>query len=117
MMVGAVFFMKATQLWQLLVWYSLVLMLVNGVNPVMDVLAAQSPYTYGKDSDLGTIGCTLGSQPSGTNLSKSRTAGYFPSLYWHDAYQQHRTLGNPAQARPSSLETGIPASRRVWGSS
>ena len=29
MMVGAVFFMKATQLWQLLVWYSLVLMLVN----------------------------------------------------------------------------------------
>ena len=65
MMVGAVFFMKATQFWQLLVWYSLVLMLVNGVNPVMDVLAAQSPYTYGKIRIWGTIGYALGSQLAG----------------------------------------------------
>ena len=78
MMVGAVFFMKATQLWQLLVWYSLVLMLVNGVNPVMDVLAAQSPYTYGKIRIWGTIGYALGSQLAGLIYQRVAPQAIFP---------------------------------------
>lgn len=62
---GAIFFMGATSLWNLVLWYSVVMMLVNGVNPVMDILAAQSPYTYGKIRIWGTIGYALGSQLAG----------------------------------------------------
>lgn len=62
---GAIFFMGATSLWSLVLWYSMVMMLVNGVNPVMDILAVQSPYTYGKIRIWGTIGYALGSQLAG----------------------------------------------------
>lgn len=63
--VGAIFFMEAKSLLFLTFWYSLVLMLINGVNPVMDILAAQSPYTYGKIRIWGTIGYAAGSQLAG----------------------------------------------------
>lgn len=60
--IAAIFFMQANNLLLLTVWYSAVLMLVNGVNPVMDVLAARSPYTYGKIRIWGTFGYAMGSQ-------------------------------------------------------
>ena len=63
--VGAIFFMQANNLLLLTIWYGAVLMLVNGVNPVMDVLAAQSPYTYGKIRIWGTFGYAMGSQLAG----------------------------------------------------
>lgn len=63
--VGAIFFMQANNLLLLTIWYSAVLMLVNGVNPVMDVLAARSPYTYGKIRIWGTFGYAMGSQLAG----------------------------------------------------
>lgn len=63
--IAAIFFMQANNLLLLTVWYSAVLMLVNGVNPVMDVLAARSPYTYGKIRIWGTFGYAIGSQLAG----------------------------------------------------
>lgn len=63
--ITAIFFMQANNLLLLTVWYSAVLMLVNGVNPVMDVLAARSPYTYGKIRIWGTFGYAMGSQLAG----------------------------------------------------
>ena len=63
--IAAIFFMQASNLLLLTVWYSAVLMLVNGVNPVMDVLAARSPYTYGKIRIWGTFGYAMGSQLAG----------------------------------------------------
>ncbi|GGE25798.1 MFS transporter [Streptococcus himalayensis] len=63
--IGALCFMQAKSLAALTICYSLVLMLINGVNPVMDVLAAKSPYTYGKIRIWGTIGYALGSQLAG----------------------------------------------------
>ena len=63
--IAAIFFMQANNLLLLTVWYSAVLMLVNGVNPVMDVLAARSPYTYGKIRIWGTFGYATGSQLAG----------------------------------------------------
>lgn len=63
--IAAIFFMQANTLLLLTVWYSAVLMLVNGVNPVMDVLAARSPYTYGKIRIWGTFGYAMGSQLAG----------------------------------------------------
>ena len=65
MIIGALFFIGASNLWLLTIWYSFVLMLINGINPVMDVLAAQSPYTYGKIRIWGTIGYAMGSQLAG----------------------------------------------------
>ena len=38
---GAIFFMQADNLWLLTICYSFVLMLINGVSTVMDVLATQ----------------------------------------------------------------------------
>lgn len=63
--IAAIFFMQANNLLLLTVWYSAVLMLVNGVNPVMDVLATRSPYTYGKIRIWGTFGYAMGSQLAG----------------------------------------------------
>lgn len=63
--IAAIFFMQANNLLLLTVWYSAVLMLVNGVNPVMDMLAARSPYTYGKIRIWGTFGYAMGSQLAG----------------------------------------------------
>ena len=63
--IAAIFFMQANNLLLLTVWYSAVLMLVNGVNPVIDVLAARSPYTYGKIRIWGTFGYAMGSQLAG----------------------------------------------------
>ena len=63
--IAAIFFMQANNLLLLTVWYSAVLMLVNGVKPVMDVLAARSPYTYGKIRIWGTFGYAMGSQLAG----------------------------------------------------
>ena len=63
--IAAIFFMQANNLLLLTVWYSAVLMLVNGVNPVMAVLAARSPYTYGKIRIWGTFGYAMGSQLAG----------------------------------------------------
>lgn len=62
---GAIFFMQADNLWLLTIWYSFVLMLINGVSTVMDVLATQSPYKYGKIRIWGTIGYAFGSQLAG----------------------------------------------------
>ena len=76
--VGAIFFMQANNLLLLTVWYSAVLMLVNGVNPVMDVLAAQSPYTYGKIRIWGTIGYALGSQLAGLIYQRVAPQAIFP---------------------------------------
>ena len=61
----AIYFMQVRDLLGLTIGYSLVVMLINGVNPVMDVLAARSPYTYGKIRIWGTIGYALGSQLAG----------------------------------------------------
>ena len=62
---GDIFFMEADNLWLLAIWYSFVLMLINGVGTVMDVLATQSPYKYGKIRIWGTIGYAVGSQLAG----------------------------------------------------
>ena len=62
---GGIFFMQAKNLWALTLGYSLVIMLINGVNPVMDMLAARSPFTYGKIRIWGTIGYAIGAQMAG----------------------------------------------------
>lgn len=63
--VGGVVFMASDSLVMITISYSLVLVMINGVNPVMEKLATTSPYPYGKIRIWGTIGYALGSQMAG----------------------------------------------------
>lgn len=57
--------MVSNSLFMIAVSYSVVLMMINGVNPVMEKIATASPYQYGKIRIWGTIGYALGSQFAG----------------------------------------------------
>lgn len=62
---GGVIFLLSNQLWGLVLGYSLAIMMINGINPVMDLLAAKSPYKYGSIRVWGTIGYATGTQLAG----------------------------------------------------
>lgn len=53
---GAVVFMLSDSLVMITISYSAVLVMINGVNPVMEKIATTSPYPYGKIRVWGTIG-------------------------------------------------------------
>lgn len=63
--IGGIVFMVSNSLFMIAVGYSVVLMMINGVNPVMEKIATASPYQYGKIRIWGTIGYALGSQFAG----------------------------------------------------
>ena len=63
--IGGIVFMVSNSLFMIAVSYSVVLMMINGVNPVMEKIATASPYQYGKIRIWGTIGYVLGSQFAG----------------------------------------------------
>lgn len=68
--VGGIIFMLSDSLVMITISYSLVLVMINGVNPVMEKLATTSPYPYGKIRIWGTIGYALGSQLAGLIYDK-----------------------------------------------
>ena len=63
--IGGIVFMVSNSLFMIAVSYSVVLMMINGVNPVMEKIATATPYQYGKIRIWGTIGYALGSQFAG----------------------------------------------------
>ena len=63
--IGGIVFMVSNSLFMIAVSYSVVLMMINGVNPVMEKIATASPYQYRKIRIWGTIGYALGSQFAG----------------------------------------------------
>lgn len=63
--IGGIVFMVSNSLFMIAVSYSVVLVMINGVNPVMEKIATASPYQYGKIRIWGTIGYALGSQFAG----------------------------------------------------
>jgi len=63
--VGGLVFMLSRHLIMIMISYSVVLMSINGVNPIMEKIATASPYQYGKIRIWGTIGYALGSQLAG----------------------------------------------------
>lgn len=62
---GALYFLKAHNLLEICIGYSFVLMFINAVNPVLDSIAATSPFKYGKIRIWGTIGYATGIQIAG----------------------------------------------------
>lgn len=68
--IGGVVFMQAKNLLIIMMSYSIVLMMINGVNPVMEKIATASCYQYGKIRIWGTIGYALGSQAAGLLYEK-----------------------------------------------
>lgn len=67
---GGIVFMLSKDLIMIAISYSLVLMMINGSNPVMEKIATASPYQYGKIRIWGTIGYALGSQLAGIIYDK-----------------------------------------------
>ena len=63
--IGGLIFMVSNSLLMIAASYSVVLMMINGVNPIMEKVATASPYQYGKIRIWGTIGYALGSQLAG----------------------------------------------------
>lgn len=68
--IGGIVFMLSRSLVMITISYSIVLMMINGVNPVMEKIATASPYQYGKIRIWGTIGYALGSQLAGLLYEK-----------------------------------------------
>lgn len=68
--IGGIVFMLSKDLIMISISYSLVLMMINGSNPVMEKIATASPYQYGKIRIWGTIGYALGSQLAGIIYDK-----------------------------------------------
>lgn len=64
-MLGSIAFMLSNNLILITINYSIVLLVLNGVNPVLEKIATTSPYPYGKIRIWGTIGYALGSPLAG----------------------------------------------------
>ena len=62
---GGVIFLFCRSLMMLMLFYSLVMVLLNGANPMIEKMATGSPYSYGKIRIWGTIGAALGTQMAG----------------------------------------------------
>lgn len=62
---GTMYFISVRDLIGITIGYSFIMMFINAVNPVLDNIAAKSPYTYGKIRIWGTIGYAMGTQLSG----------------------------------------------------
>ena len=62
---GGVVFLFCRSLWMVTIFYSVVMVLVNGTNPVVEKMATTSPYPYGKIRIWGTIGYAFGTQAAG----------------------------------------------------
>lgn len=61
----AVMFLLSANLIMTVISYSLLMLLLNGSNPVMEKIATASPYSYGKIRIWGTIGYAAGTQLAG----------------------------------------------------
>lgn len=62
---GGLFFLFARHLIAISILYSLVMVIMNGTNPIMESIATNSPYPYGKIRIWGTIGYAIGTQLAG----------------------------------------------------
>lgn len=67
---GSICFMFSRSLFTITVFYSLVLLLLNGINPIMEKIATASPYKYGKIRIWGTWGYAAGTQMAGMLYAK-----------------------------------------------
>lgn len=74
---GGIVFMMAEHLVLIAASYSVVLAMINGVNPVMERTATMSPYAYGKIRIWGTVGYAMGSQAAGLLYDKISPASVY----------------------------------------
>lgn len=75
--IGGIIFMLSNSLIMMTISYSIVLMMINGVNPVLEKIATASPYKYGRIRIWGTIGYALGSQFAGLLYDKISSESIF----------------------------------------
>lgn len=75
--IGAIAFMLSDSFVAITLSYSLVLVVLNGINPVLEKVATSSPFQYGKIRIWGTIGYALGSQLAGILYDKISPSSIF----------------------------------------
>lgn len=64
-LLGGLGMVVAKSFWSIMFFYSLVMLLMNGSNPLLEQIATTSRFPYGKLRIWGTIGFAIGSQISG----------------------------------------------------
>lgn len=67
---AAIGFITSQDLTGITICYSLILVAMNGANPVMDKVAAESPFPYGRIRIWGTIGYAVATQLTGILYEK-----------------------------------------------
>lgn len=60
--IGGILFLVSKNFIAITFTYSLVMTLINGVNPIMEKICTSSPFSYGKIRMWGTIGYAIGTQ-------------------------------------------------------
>lgn len=106
-------FMYSKSLWSLTFTYSVALMLINGVNPGMDLMAAKSPYKYGQIRIWGTIGYATGAQLSGWLYQYVSPQSIFPVFIGVMILSIIGTLGVTGQA-PQKKEKRQEGMKDLW---
>lgn len=77
---GGVLMLLANNFMAMVVAYSLVILMLNGCLPVMERIATQSPFAYGKIRVWGTVGFAVGSQLAGVVYKKIAPNALFVSF-------------------------------------
>lgn len=77
---GSLGFMMSDSLYSIMIFYSLVLLILNGINPILEKIATASPYQYGKVRIWGTLGYAMGTQLAGILYAKISPESLFLSF-------------------------------------
>ena len=75
--IGSIIFMLCKSLISIMIVYSIVLLALNGINPIIEKLATASPFQYGKIRIWGTWGYATGTYIAGFLYSKVSPSSIF----------------------------------------
>lgn len=99
---GGILFMLSHSLWSITISYSLVLMMLNGVNPVMEKLATASPLSVRKDPNLGNDRLCARIAARRLTLRSDFTIFDLYRLYFHHAALCHRSSRHQTESANQS---------------
>lgn len=97
---GSLIFLFAHNIWVYTLSYSLVLLLINGANPVLEQIATSGPFPYGKIRIWGTIGFAIGTQLAGLIYDKIAPQAIYLCFIMTMGLAILGVLGTSNQPRP-----------------
>ena len=97
--IGSLLFLFSDSLWLYALSYSIVILLVNGANPVLEQLATTSHFAYGKLRIWGTVGYAVGSQIAGLLYDNISPSSIYIAFIVTMLLAIIGVLGTPSQER------------------